>query len=76
MMGWIEEEKLQTKSTKKIYKEKGRLKFQTALCMGIGQMSDYICFLAASMARWSGLIKISTRRFCARPSTVALEAIG
>ncbi len=72
MMGWIEEAKLQTKSTKK----KGRLKFQTALSMGIGQMSDYICFLAASMARWSGLIKISTRRFCARPSTVALEAIG
>ena len=71
-MGWIEEEKLQTKSTKK----KGRLKFQTALSMGIRQMSDYICFLAASMARWSGLIKISTRRFCARPSTVALEAMG
>lgn len=71
MMSWIEGEKLQTKSTRK-----RPLKFQTALSMGIRQMSDYICFLAASMARWSGLIKISTRRFCARPSTVALEAIG
>ena len=40
MMGWIEGEKLQTKSTKK----KDRLKFQTALSMGIRQMSDYICF--------------------------------
>ena len=35
----------------------------------------YIC-CAALTARWSGLIRISTRRFCARPSAVALEAAG
>ena len=35
----------------------------------------YIC-CAALTARWSGLMRISTRRFCARPSAVALEAAG
>ena len=40
MVDWIKKEKI----ANKIYKEKGRLKFQTALSMGIRQMSDYIVF--------------------------------
>ena len=72
MMDWIEEEKLQTK----IYKEKGRLKFQTALSMGIRQMSDYICFFSGVNGALVRVDQDFTRRFCARPSTVALEAIG